>query len=308
MVVFRKILTVLRNFMQINFDKNIWNDRATPALLNVSSPFAPVDKIHIWLRQQGGGMPSAVSGKLSGASSAHEFYCLYICLEGSGHIEIDGVPHYVGTDEVLGVLPRHPHRRLPANGYVKYLLIRFICKDPEFIQSLFNGTFSLDDSFRPGIQELVEAYEKVYLSGTEQNHNAVGLKLGLLLNQMTTCEHNPLFPSVQGKRIHDALKMIIDPENLNVPFREIARKMGITPGHLSDLVHDNLGYPPRSLKHALRHQLAVNYLLHSSMNITQIAEAAGFKSVYAFSRFFKNVSGVSPMTFRKQNKKNNPLD
>jgi AraC-like DNA-binding protein len=84
--------------------------------------------------------------------------------------------------------------------------------------------------------------------------------------------------------------------------------MGITPGHLSDLIHDNLGYPPRDVKRSVRYQVAMNYLLHSSLSISEIAEAAGFRSVYAFSRFFKNASGESPLAFRRKHKKNQSAD
>ena len=103
---------------------------------------------------------------------------------------------------------------------------------------------------------------------------------------------------------HDALQLIISPENLDQSLRDTAKKLGITPGHLSDLIHDNLGYAPRHLKRMVRHRVAVNYLLHSALSISQISDAAGFKSVYAFSRFFKSVSGISPSAFRRLHEKN----
>ena len=287
--------------MNIVFDSEIWQDSEKIAVPDVRTVFAPVDSIRLWLRDE-------TSGGVHGHAAVHDFYCLYLCLEGCGGVEIDGVRHSLEANEALGVLPKQPHVRLRGTEKVKYLLIRFLTSEPEFVRQVFSGILQCDESFVPLIQKIVTIYEEVVRKPSEQLQNELGLHLALLLNRLNGKMKERLFEAVADKRVQNALKLIIDPANLNLSMQDIARKMGITPGHLSDLIHDNLGYPPRDVKRSVRYQVAMNYLLHSSLSISEIAEAAGFRSVYAFSRFFKNASGESPLAFRRKHKKNQSAD
>ncbi|MBQ9501356.1 MAG: helix-turn-helix transcriptional regulator [Lentisphaeria bacterium] len=283
--------------MKIRFDATLWDKKGNSATIDVTSPFAPVNKILLFRREGDG---KTVSSDRPPVLAAHEFYCIYLCLKGSGYIETDGIQYFVEEGEAIGVLPYHPHRRVNS-GYVQYLLIRFLSADPEFVSSLFGGTVKLESGTGPYIQDLVTSYENVLRNAGGQSCNEVGLRLALLLNKMKDCERNALSEKkFSNQRVHDALQMIIAPENLNLSMREIAGKLGVTPGHLSDLVHDKLGYAPRGLRQMTRHRTAVNNLLHSTLSISQIAELSGFRSIYAFSRFFRNITGMSPTAFRRK--------
>lgn len=287
--------------MNIVFDCAIWQNVEKTSMPDVKTVFAPVDSIRLWLRDE-------TSGSTHGHAAVHDFYCLYLCLEGRGCIEVDGVPHFLETNEALGVLPRQPHVRLRGTEKVQYLLIRFLTSEPEFIRQLFSGILQCDESFVPLIQKMVTIYEEIIREPAELLQNELGLHLALLLNRLCGKIKSRLSEPVADKRVQRALQLIIDPANLNLSMQDLARKMGITPGHLSDLIHDNLGYPPRDVKRSVRYQVAMNYLLHSSLSISEIAEAAGFRSVYAFSRFFKNASGESPLAFRRKYSKNQSTD
>jgi len=283
--------------MEIRFDGKLWTRTGSPAVTDVASPFAPVDKIRLFLRNTKKKEP-VTCGRVNLA--AHDFFCIYLCLKGSGYIETDGIPYFVEEGNAIGVLPYHPHRRVD-HGPVQYLLIRFLCSDPEFIQGLFGVTVKFDSELKPYIQSLVTAYESVLKNATLPNCNEAGLRLALLLNRMRDCERDALSEKkFSNQRVHEALQMIISPENLNLSMRDIAGKLGVTPGHLSDLVHDKIGYAPRGLRRMTRHRTAVNHLLHSTLSISQIAELTGFKSIYAFSRFFRSVTGMSPSAYRRK--------
>ena len=116
--------------MDIAFDSSIWETKKILSCADVKTFFAPVDAIRLWLRDE-------TSAGVSGHVAVHGFYCLYLCLEGRGRIEIDGIPHFIEKNEALGVLPRQPHVRLRGEEKVKYLLIRFMTAEPEFIRQLF---------------------------------------------------------------------------------------------------------------------------------------------------------------------------
>ncbi|MFW5841098.1 MAG: helix-turn-helix domain-containing protein [Planctomycetota bacterium] len=41
-------------------------------------------------------------------------------------------------------------------------------------------------------------------------------------------------------------------------------------------------------------------MLYSDESVSQVAAAMGFADIYAFSRFFKRASGLSPTAFRRK--------
>ena len=278
--------------MKIKTDLPCWQDIKT---IDVNAPFSPIDKIFIWLRDENKIHPH-------GWAVVHNYHCLYFCLEGSGELEIDGIPYQIKAGEVIGVLPHQPHRRLPSKSSVKYLLIRFIPRNPELIRNLFGHSILQSEEVAAALQEVISAYEKVNFGENQYpQSNELGLRTALLVNCLSDCVKTELtIPSGTGKRINDVMQQIFSPENIGEPLQKIAKQIGITPGHLTDLVHDTIGYSPRHIRRVLRMRLAEDQLLHTTLSVSEIAENVGYKSVYAFSRFFKIATGSSPNAYRKK--------
>lgn len=79
-----------------------------------------------------------------------------------------------------------------------------------------------------------------------------------------------------------------------------ARLCGYSRDYLNRQVHKRFGV---SLKGWLDRELAGRArrsLDYSSQGVTEIAAELGFPSVYAFSRFFSRVTGMSPTAYRKR--------
>ena len=79
-----------------------------------------------------------------------------------------------------------------------------------------------------------------------------------------------------------------------------ARLCGYSRDYLNRQVHKRFGV---SLKSWLDRELAGRArrsLDYSSQGVTEIAAELGFPSVYAFSRFFSRVTGMSPTAYRKR--------
>ncbi len=80
---------------------------------------------------------------------------------------------------------------------------------------------------------------------------------------------------------------------------EISEAAGISESHLRGLFREKVGMTPgRYLAHQ-RLDAAKHRLLHTAMNIEQIARSCGYRSIYVFSAFFRKQTGVSPMRFRR---------
>ena len=84
----------------------------------------------------------------------------------------------------------------------------------------------------------------------------------------------------------------------NITVREIAEAMGYSESHAAALYRKTTG---RSIKDAVDHaraEYAQRLLAYSDQRISEVAYAMDFKDVYAFSRFFKRLTGKSPREFR----------
>ena len=94
-------------------------------------------------------------------------------------------------------------------------------------------------------------------------------------------------------------------EKLGRPFfsvEEAAEACGCSRNHFSLLIRRETGMNARNYLNRLRLECARKLLLCSRQSIGEIASRLGFSSPFHFSDFFKRMSGVSPLHFRKSEK------
>ncbi|MBR2435098.1 MAG: helix-turn-helix transcriptional regulator [Lentisphaeria bacterium] len=77
-----------------------------------------------------------------------------------------------------------------------------------------------------------------------------------------------------------------------------ARKIGISVTYLRKLFAEYFTYPPHNYILECRLRFAEDQLLHRNIPISEVAENAGFRDPYYFSRLFKKRKGISPLRFR----------
>lgn len=78
----------------------------------------------------------------------------------------------------------------------------------------------------------------------------------------------------------------------------LARLLDLSPGHLSARFRSIAGMPLKPWIDARRAENAGRALAGSDLGIGEIAERCGFADQFAFSRFFRRVTGESPTAFR----------
>ncbi|MGQ0618992.1 MAG: AraC family transcriptional regulator [Panacagrimonas sp.] len=82
-------------------------------------------------------------------------------------------------------------------------------------------------------------------------------------------------------------------------FAEVADEFEVAPSTLHRKL-DQEGVTFRGIKDALRRDLAIDRLTHSSVNVAQIASELGFAEPSAFHRAFKQWTGVRPGDYRRR--------
>ncbi|HEX6971655.1 MAG TPA: AraC family transcriptional regulator [Limnochordia bacterium] len=81
---------------------------------------------------------------------------------------------------------------------------------------------------------------------------------------------------------------------------DIARHVGLSPGHFSVYFRMRTGISPYQYLLRLRLERAKALLLEARTTIGQVAEQVGFNSQFHFSRAFKKAFAVTPSAFRGQ--------
>lgn len=78
-----------------------------------------------------------------------------------------------------------------------------------------------------------------------------------------------------------------------------AARLGVTPGHLTDVVKAATGRTPSQLLREAKAKEAKRLLAGTDLTVRQVARRVGFADPAYFCRFFRRETGVSPGEFRR---------
>ena len=87
-------------------------------------------------------------------------------------------------------------------------------------------------------------------------------------------------------------------------LNSIAEQFYMNKCYLSRIFKEITGFTVNGYLHARRIQKARSLLIQNSMNISEVAEAAGYENLTYFERVFRKHTGMSPLEYRKVHIKN----
>lgn len=153
-----------------------------------------------------------------------------------------------------------------------------------------------------GIHELLGSLLAETAAGTASKLS-LQLRLVQLLEALAGI-HESAPPSLQEGSSNDALIRKVEVyledfmgEQLNVA--DLASSLHMSYGHLSRLYKGRTGITLIERMNQLRLAKAHRLLQEESLLIKEVAEQAGFRDIYYFSKAFKRRYGISPQTYRK---------
>lgn len=100
------------------------------------------------------------------------------------------------------------------------------------------------------------------------------------------------------KKINDAALYIQENINHDLDIADLAKRFHLSDSHFRKLFRQVHGRSPRSMHRRARMHKACELLNYTDMNVSEIADFLGFKSIHNFSRAFKEVTGFSPSGYR----------
>ncbi len=100
-------------------------------------------------------------------------------------------------------------------------------------------------------------------------------------------------------QLNDALGYIRTHHMRNLSLDEVAAQAHISPYYLSHLFREKLGVTFVEYVTGVRMELAKNYLLHTRLPVSAVAEKLGYEDAGYFGKVFRKYTGQTPKGFRR---------
>jgi len=236
----------------------------------------------------------------------HCRYVMFTCLRGSGAAIVDGRFHYLDPGQGMLVFPYQAHDYAQfKSDEVAWLFVTFEFDDDSCLEALRNVRYRLGKKDRALLDRMVSAY----LDGTggvEGASDDLAMHLAKLLAGLVG--RGPQFRRGNGKSpqlspnyelVRSAVRYVHQNIEKKFGIAEVASEVALSDSRLRAVFREMVGVPLGEYVLRSRMNRARSLLRSSTMNISEVAAACGFESLYSFSRAFKRRRGVSPSAFRR---------
>lgn len=122
----------------------------------------------------------------------------------------------------------------------------------------------------------------------------------LLTRAARSFEREPVPPPSATDALGERFLRLVEHHEaaVGMSVAQAATELGVSPGHLADVVRTTTGRTPGSLLRGARVLEAKRLLNSTDLTVAAIARAVGFQDPAYFCRFFRRETGVSPGGFR----------
>ena len=233
----------------------------------------------------------------------HDFYEVFVVLEGEGHHTLDFVRHDIKNNQLFCIGKGQLHNVASTSNLKGYFMMfdsKFYARlfpDKSFLNSFSMRTtsvFQLNDEIRSQIKTLHLFYEQKRPFKNEIVEAQVKIVLAMI-EELSIDES-------ENKGTTDIVQlffMILDAPSIYSRFSgDFSKKIGVTSNYLNECVKKQTG---RSAQSWIKERLlleAKRLLSHTDMSIHEIAMQLSFSDSASFCRFFKLKDGMSPMKWR----------
>ena len=251
----------------------------------------------------------------------HNFIEIVYTLDGKGIHRVDGEEYIVKGGNVLLINYHRRHEIVPMQN-LRYVDIMV---KPEFLSDTLRGTDDLflllrlsdfmdvsnlvkkenvflhfDGEERRKIEFLIDWLRAEQIksapAGSMIIHSALLLILSILFRKMTESQDSKL-------SMNKHLLGYIDRNCCNrLLIHELAEKCGYTPEHFSRIFKKHVGKTPESYIMECRIKKAKRLLLTTDHSVESIVFECGFSNRTAFFKKFFDLTGVTPLQYRKNQK------
>ncbi len=239
-----------------------------------------------------------------GLPAFHHRHVLINCLEGQGMVIVDGLVHVLAPGQSLLVFPfqGHHYGRFEPGG-VCWLFTTFEFEDEELLGSLSNTPCERDGRDGELLAGLVGAFSAA-CGGDGEGADVLGFRLGELLARLArraafapgSGTADPSSP--RRELVRKVVGFVHERVGRRVSIADVAAHACLSPSRLRTLFREEVGVSLGEFIARNRIDRACALLGRSELNVSQVAAACGFDSIYAFSRAFSRRKGAPPTRYR----------
>jgi AraC family transcriptional activator of pobA len=227
----------------------------------------------------------------------HPYAQIEINMRGSMRAVCGTIDHVLQAADIILIPPNYIHsftEKQPADNRETY---SFKFELPEHCADIQPRVIS-NNAFCKGIAGALAA-----VSGTGNNYYLTPPGKFLIESLLgSVCEYIARSHQKEENAEPDfvtELKKMIASEGKNVNVESAAEYLGISPGHLKYRFKSEYGIPPKQFIDNECLGIIKQRLIYSPMPVGQIADGMNFPDLYAFSRFFKRMTGITATQFRQ---------
>ena len=240
----------------------------------------------------------------------NQFVLIY-CVDGSGFYEVNGMrqevcacqyfilpanmPHCYGSDSdnpwtIYWVHFAGEHAPIYAQGAATPQTVR------PSMRSRIGERNNIFEEIFATLQAGCEC-ERLRYASSLLHHYLASMRY---LTLYRSAVRQPVTEEVGGAMVVTAVIRFLG-ENIerHVAIDELCQYTGYSHGHLSALFKKRTGHSITTHFNIMKMQLAAELISSSSLKMNQISNKVGIDDSYYFSRLFKKVYGVSPLSYRR---------
>lgn len=237
-------------------------------------------------------------------------FVLLIILKGAAQVCLDERIFRLEVGQALLIFPfQFRHFISVQESSIRWIFIGFEMPHADSLESRRNHPWQITPESVQILRQLLEAVSSRQESRMTRAAEAQ-LWLALFLNKSSAqgIKSPSSFP-IKSTEAHKLLEKINDFIYLHMdqPFKlkEMARGVGCSESYLSHQFKNHFKISLGRYVAQVRLGKAVGLLRKNSLNISGVAQACGYRSLYAFGRKFRADMGCSPRDYRIQLNKRN---
>jgi AraC-like DNA-binding protein/mannose-6-phosphate isomerase-like protein (cupin superfamily) len=238
----------------------------------------------------------------------HHRFVLICDAGGRGTVIVDGRRVELGEGQALLIFPHQYHHYVGTGSEpICWVYITFEVTVPEPLLPLRNQPVVLAQQTRGYLHELLFRYTDATAT-PPQRDDATSLLAGLVLCDLEASVSEGLDGDPAEEREERQALSVVDRVNRYVyehshrplSVEGVAREMSLSVSHLRRLFRAEMGISIRTYIQRVKMNRALSLLSSSALNVSEVADACGYQSVYAFSRAFKRELRLPPTEYRSR--------
>ena len=244
--------------------------------------------------------------------SMHNPFMLIFNFETSAGVILDDKIIRLDPGKALLIFPNQFHHySLLENKKLLWLFCAFELKDFSHIKGLKNTPVPFNAEIVSNLYFILNKYtEGINKKWIPYFTRQIAARVNLLLEQLLEAlewkkysDDNADFEKASNRTsrlLSDASMFIRENLDKSISSKDIAFRLSVSPGHLRNVFHQNLGFGPGHYLRYVRMHRACVLMDTTDDNLENIALCCGYNSLFSFSRAFKKDKGIAPSEYRKK--------